>query len=216
MSARAPRRLSPWRRLAALLLDYLVIFAWMTVLAVASLAVNLTMGDSPDVLGAVGPFGAQAVFSTLLTLPVGLYLYLNESGPAQATWGKRRMGLVVRSYDGARPGRGQIAIRTVVKLLPWEISHTLIWQMQAVFHRSGYEAEIPTWIFVGLGAVDIAILVYLGTSLLGRQLGPHDRASRTIVGDSSSVDLEDPVGDLCQHIMIRGANPSRAARAAGR
>src|SRR5665647_3692257 len=72
MSARAPRRLSPWRRLAALLLDYLVIFAWMTVLAVASLAVNLTMGDSPDVLGAVGPFGAQAVFSTLLTLPVAV------------------------------------------------------------------------------------------------------------------------------------------------
>src|SRR5665647_2945226 len=176
MSARAPRRLSPWRRLAALLLDYLVIFAWMTVLAVASLAVNLTMGDSPDVLGAVGPFGAQAVFSTLLTLPVELYLYLNESGPAQATWGKRRMGLVVRSYDGARPGRGQIAIRTVVKLLPWEISHTLIWQMQAVFHRSGYEAEIPTWIFVGLGAVDIAILVYLGTSLFGRQLGRGARA----------------------------------------
>jgi len=27
--------------------------------------------------------------------------YLNESGPAQATWGRRRMGLVVRSYDGA-------------------------------------------------------------------------------------------------------------------
>jgi len=74
-----------------------------------------------------------------------------------------------------------------VKLLPWEISHTLIWQMQAVFHRSGYAAEIPIWIFVGLGAVDIAILVYLGTSLLGRQLGPHDRASRTIVVESEAA-----------------------------
>ncbi|HZL05389.1 MAG TPA: hypothetical protein VFE45_08225, partial [Coriobacteriia bacterium] len=87
----------------------------------------------------------------------------------------------------ARPGRGQVAIRTVVKLLPWEISHTLIWQMQAVFHRSGHAAEIPIWIFVGLGAVDIAILVYLGTSLLGRQLGPHDRASRTIVVESEAA-----------------------------
>jgi len=187
MPARAPRRLSPWRRLAALLLDYLVILAWMTVLAVVSLAVYLSIGDYPDVLGAVGPFGAQAVFFTLLTLPVGLYLYLSESGTAQATWGKRRMRLVVRSHDGARPGRGQVAIRTVVKLLPWEISHTLIWQMQAVFHRSGYDAEIPIWIFVGLGAVDIAILVYLGTSLFGRQLGPHDRASRTIVVESEAA-----------------------------
>ena len=51
MSASAPRHLSPWRRLAALLLDYLVILAWMTVLAVVSLAVYLTMGDYPDVLG---------------------------------------------------------------------------------------------------------------------------------------------------------------------
>ena len=186
MFARAPRRLSPRRRLAALLLDYLVVLTWMVVLAVMSLAVNLTMGDYPDVLGALGPFGAQAFFFSLLTLPVGLYLYLCESGPAQATWGKRRMGLVVRSVDGARPGRGQVAIRTVVKLLPWEIAHALIWQMQAVFHRSGYTAEIPIWIFVALGAVDVAVLAYLGTSLLGRRCGPHDRASRTLVAEAET------------------------------
>src|SRR5450756_1257850 len=86
MPARAPRRLSPWRRLAALLLDYLVILAWMTLLAVVSLAVYLSIGDYPDVLGAVGPFGAQAVFFTLLTLPVGLYLYLSESGTAPVSY----------------------------------------------------------------------------------------------------------------------------------
>lgn len=183
MSQGAPRRLSPLRRVAALLLDYLVVLAWMAVLAAVSLVVFLTMGDYPDVLGAIGPFGAQAVFFLLLTLPVGLYLFLSESRPAQATWGKRRMGLLVKSLDGGRPGRGQVAIRTIVKLLPWEISHSLIWQMQAVFYRSGYEAEIPTWVFVGLGAVDAAILVYLGTSLFGRQRGPHDRASRTVVVD---------------------------------
>src|SRR5665648_1090622 len=213
MSARAPRRLSPWRRLAALLLDYLVIFAWMTVLAVASLTVFLTMGDSPDVLGAVGPFGAQAVFFTLLTLPVGLYLYLSESGPAQATWGKRRMGLVVRSLDGARPGRGQIAIRTVVKLLPWEISHTLIWQMQAVFHRSGYEAEIPTWIFVGLGepvaGPGVAMHLKVTTGRAERRgegrdaLPAQDGAARRAVVDAS----------LAIGSPIAAPNTSTAARA---
>lgn len=150
-------------------------------------SVFLTMGDYPDVLGAIGPFGAQAVFFVLLTLPVGLHLYLSESGPAQATWGKRRMGLVVRSLDGGRPGRGQVAIRTVVKLLPWEISHTLIGQMQAVFYRSGHQADVSVWIFVGLGAVDVAILVYLGTSLFGRQRRPHGRASRTIVVESEAA-----------------------------
>lgn len=167
--------------MSALLLDYLVILAWMAVLATVSLAVHLAMGEYPDVLGAIGPFGAQAVFFALLTLPVGLYLYVGESGPAQATWGKRRMGLLVRSQDGARPGRGQVVIRTIVKLLPWEIAHALIWQLQAALYGSGHGAEVPIRILVGLVAVDVAILVYLATSLFGVQRGPHDRASRTIV-----------------------------------
>jgi uncharacterized RDD family membrane protein YckC len=168
------------RRLAALGLDYLVILGWMTVLAAGSLATSVAVGP-PDVLGALGPVGAQAVFFTLLTLPVGLYLFLSESGPAQATWGKRRMGLIVTSDDGARPARRQVAIRTAVKLLPWEVAHAFIWQMQAVFHREGYDAEVPVWIFVGLNLVNVAVVVYLAMSLLGRRRGPHDRASRTAV-----------------------------------
>jgi uncharacterized RDD family membrane protein YckC len=166
-------------RLAALGLDYLVILGWMAVLAAGSLAIDATVG-LPDVLGALGPIGAQAVFFTLLTLPVGLYLFRTESGPAQATWGKRRMGLAVTSA-GVRPTRTQIGIRTAVKLLPWEVAHTLIWQMQAVFHRDGYGAEVPVWVFVGLSLVNLAVVVYLAMSLTGQHRGPHDRASRTAV-----------------------------------
>lgn len=163
------------------MLDYLIILAWMAALAAVSVALYLGIGDYPDVLGAVGPVGTQAVSFVLLTLPVGLYLYLSEAGPAQATWGKRRVGLVVRSHAGGRPGRGQVAVRTVVKLLPWEVAHTLIWQMQAAIYQSGDGAEVPIWILVGLSAVNVAILVYLATSLYGLQRGPHDRASRTLV-----------------------------------
>ena len=181
MPVPTPRDLQPWRRLSAVLLDYLVILGWMVVIGLGSLTVLAIRGDYPDVLGALGPYGAQATFFLLLTLPVGLYLFLTESGPAQATWGKRRRGLVVQARTGARPTRSQVALRTVVKLLPWEVSHGLIWQMQWVFHEEGYSADVPIWVFVGLNAVTAVVLVYLVMSLTGERRGPHDRASGTVV-----------------------------------
>lgn len=181
----SPGRVSPWRRLAALLLDYLVILAWMTVLAAGSLTVYLLSGELPDVLGALGAAGAQATFFLLLTVPVGLYLYLAESGPQHATWGKRRLGLTVLARDGAAPSRQQVGVRTVVKLLPWEVAHTFIWQMQAVFYTEGFDATIPPWVFVGLNAVNVAIIVYLAMSLLGARRGPHDRAAGTILAPAA-------------------------------
>lgn len=181
MSVALAPRVSAKQRVSALLLDYLVILGWMAVLGLGSLMVTALSGGYPDVLGTLGPVGAQAVFFLLLTLPVGLYLYLGESGPAQATWGKRRLGLTVTRADGTRPSRGQVAVRTVVKLLPWEAAHTFIWQMQAVFYRSGYDADVPVWIFAGLNVVLIAVVVYLAMSLLGGRRGPHDRASSTVV-----------------------------------
>lgn len=174
-------RVSAKRRVAALLLDYLVILGWMALLALGSLVLTVLSGGHPDVLGALGPVGAQAVFFLLLTLPVGLYLYLGESSSAQASWGKQRLGLIVTRTDGNRPSRDQVAIRTVVKLLPWEVAHTFTWQMQAVFYRSGYDADVPWWILAGLNAVLIAIVVYLAMSLLGGRRGPHDRAASTVV-----------------------------------
>ncbi|MFE7632240.1 RDD family protein [Kocuria sp. NPDC057446] len=126
-------RVSAKQRVAALLLDNLVILGWMALLAVGSLVPNALSGGDPDVLGVLGPVDAQAVFFLLLTLPAGLYLYFGESSSAQASSGKQRLGLMVRRIDGHRPSRGQVAIRTVVKLLPWEVAHTFVWQMQAVF-----------------------------------------------------------------------------------
>ena len=167
--------------MAALLLDYLVILGWMALLGLGSFVFAVLTGGYPDVLGAFGPVVAQAVFFLLLTLPVGVYLYLGESSSAQASWGKRRLGLRVTTTAGNRPSRRQVAMRTVVKLLPWEVAHTFLWPMQAVFYRDGYDADVPVWIFAGLNAVLVAVVVYLATSLLGGRRGPHDWAASTVV-----------------------------------
>ncbi len=71
-----------------------------------------------------GTTNAQLLGFVLLVLPVGLYLYASEASARQATIGKRVMGLrVVSADDLGRPSRSRIIIRTVVKLLPWEVAH---------------------------------------------------------------------------------------------
>ncbi|MBV1778820.1 RDD family protein [Paeniglutamicibacter sp. ABSL32-1] len=168
------------RRLAATGLDYLAILAWMTILGVASLVVFLVRGELPDTLGTIGPVGSQLVYFLLLTFVVGIYLYRTEAGPHHATWGKRRMGLEVTGADGAAPSRAKILLRTIVKLLPWELAHFFVWQMMYVYYREGYESEPPPWIFVGLNAASAAALLYV-VMVLATGRGPHDAAAGTTV-----------------------------------
>jgi hypothetical protein len=108
--AAAARELKPtggWRRLLALLLDYVVILAWMTFLGLLSFLTYVVLGSLPDTVGTLGPFGSQVLYFFLLTFVVGVYLYRCESGPHHSTWGERRMGLAVVGVDGmaTRPRR---------------------------------------------------------------------------------------------------------------
>lgn len=128
------------RRLTALVLDYLVILAWMTILALGSAVVYPSLGYYPDTLGFLGPIGSQILFFFLLTFVVGIYLYKCESGRYQATWGKRRMGLKVMDTRGGRLLHRQVIVRTAVKLAPWEVAHVFVWQMMWAFYQSGYDA----------------------------------------------------------------------------
>ncbi len=168
------------RRLLALLLDYAVILAWMAILGFLSLLVYLVLGSLPDTLGTLGPVGSQLLYFFLLTFVVGVYLYRCESGPHRATWGKRRMGLAVVAVDRAAPARRKILVRTVVKLLPWEVSHFFVWQMMWTFYLHGYDASPPLWVFLGLQAAAAAAIAYIVMVMVtGR--GPHDRAAGTVV-----------------------------------
>lgn len=173
---------SIWLRIKALLIDYLVILAWIAIVGLVGFVISVMAGGYPDYLGAFGPFGAQIIFFLVMTFPVGAYLYLTESGTHHATFGKRKVGIRVVGSDGGMPSKRSILLRTIIKLLPWEVAHTFVWQMQYVFYRSGYEAEMPEWIFVGLSISIILVVIYIGMIALrpdGR--GPHDLLAGTLV-----------------------------------
>lgn len=171
-----------WRRVCASLIDYLAILAWMAIIGLASLAVYLLLGEYPDFLGMLGPVGAQAIFFFVLTFPVGLYLFFTESGASRASFGKRKMNMQVTDESGEAPTKMSILVRTAIKLLPWEIAHTFIWQMQYVFYQNGYDADVPIWIFVGLNVSTVLVIVYLVMIAIRRDArGPHDIFADTYV-----------------------------------
>ncbi|MFV0407659.1 MAG: RDD family protein [Propioniciclava sp.] len=157
-------------RIAALLIDYAIILGWMAVLAGATLLSFAVTGEFFNWL-LLGTAGAQILGFLLLVLPVGLYLYFSESSAHQATVGKRRFRLrVFAASDHARTSRSRVLVRTIVKLLPWEIAHFAVWNIRRSrrhrglrlpdlashhsdrgghpadrLHRGGRRAERSTW-----------------------------------------------------------------------
>lgn len=168
-----------WRRIAALLIDYLLILSWMAVLFGASTLLLAATGSLPDWL-AHGTAVAQLYGFVLLVLPVGIYLWATESSARQATVGKRALGIRVVTMEGGRPGRVRILVRTVVKLLPWEWAHFWVWQLMAIVLTGG--TVIPGWIVPGLISAQVLPVVYVLCVAFQRdRRGPHDLVAGTRV-----------------------------------
>jgi uncharacterized RDD family membrane protein YckC len=173
------RRPAFLRRIAALLIDYALILGWIAVVAGVSAVIAAISGGYSDWL-AWGTTVAELLGFAVLVLPVGVYLFLCENSARQATVGKRAMRLRVVAVDGARPHAGRILVRTVVKLLPWEIAHFFVWH--AVDTVSHGATEFPLWLLIGLLVADVLPVVYVLVVALQRdRRGPHDLAAGTRV-----------------------------------
>lgn len=116
----APTRLT-YRRLRAYGIDVAVMAGWQGVLAAG--AVLLPGGGEARARVFRAPGTADLAQFATGVLPAALYLASGESGPARATAGKRSARLVVVAEGGGRARTGRIAVRTAVKLLPWQLAH---------------------------------------------------------------------------------------------
>jgi uncharacterized RDD family membrane protein YckC len=167
-----------FRRIGALLIDYALILGWMAVVAAISAGVALASGGYANWL-AWGTGVAQLLGFVVLVLPVGIYLFVTESSARQATVGKRALRLRVVAGDGSRPPAWRILVRTIVKLLPWEIAHFFVWHTVAAASGDGV---FPPWLIVGLVVADVLPVAYVLTVLIEpRRRGPHDLVAGTRV-----------------------------------
>lgn len=176
--ARFPSPAPLARRFVSWLWDYLVILVW---LAVVFVFVGL-----PQIFGWIdlSPVWTDQTWSdvglTLLTvLPFFLYLYLTEISGRRATWGKRRAGLVVADdEDRSEPDRGSVAVRNLLKVLPWQLGH--MGTMRLV------TAEEVTTVALTFQAASLSLLALIVVPIILRRRGIHDvLAGTTVVAGGS-------------------------------
>lgn len=153
------------RRVAAFMVDWLVIAAW------GSLVFAAAWMATGGVFGRVSPWWGQAIGLVCMTLPVLLYFSCLESSARGATLGKRVLGLSVRRLDGGRLRWRQALVRNVVKLAPWECGHVVAHHLLAAGEQA---APWWVWIFAAL-AYGLPLWWIVSMAIAGR--APYDRLS---------------------------------------
>ena len=114
-----------WKRAGAFALDYIIILGYLIALTLLFLFLNNAF--HADRFLFTTRVQSQFMGFIFVTLPVTLYFAFGESSSRQATWGKQRLKLKVTDYNGNKVGFWRAFSRTLLKFIPWEISHTLIW-----------------------------------------------------------------------------------------
>jgi uncharacterized RDD family membrane protein YckC len=155
-----------WQRTLAFLLDYLLIAAYLALLALVGL--GLGFGRLRNVFAALfaDPNRSEASAFVRLVAPVILYFALSEHSAWQPTWGKRRLGLIVTTTTGARLSLTRSLVRSLIKFAPWELTHASLWRIP------GWPLDPATpspLITAGLILVWVLVAVYLATMLASRR-----------------------------------------------
>ena len=115
------------------------------------------------------------VFS-IVSIPFWLYYSLLESSERQATFGMRLFGLQVTNTDGNRIGFGRALLRTVIKLLPLELNHLVMFLPTPIWSdpHPGFR--------VGFVVVNALIILYFATMFITkRRQSVHDLVAGTVV-----------------------------------
>lgn len=116
-----------WQRVGAFLLDYGIILVYLGAVTLFLALMNSLFGVNQWLF--TDRIRAQITGFFLITLPVTLYFAFGESSVRQAIWGKQRLGLKVTDHRGNRNSFLRSLSRNGLKFIPWELAHTLSWQI---------------------------------------------------------------------------------------
>ena len=164
------------RRTAAYLIDNLVMFVAFVILqSFVFLFLRAWIIGSDDWMKA-GGFPLEAYTLLTISLPAWLYFAWTEHSTWQATIGKRLLRLNVTDTAGDRIGFGRALLRTVIKLLPWELTHITVNLPTSMW----FEPE-PEFRF-GLLVVFVLLIIYPTLVLFTRRhQSLHDLIAKTVV-----------------------------------
>ncbi|MDX1435348.1 MAG: RDD family protein [Anaerolineales bacterium] len=160
------------RRVGAFFIDVLLVYL---LIGLIQYAVVIVSGGFPFNSIDTGR-EYQVWFLLTVSLPLWLYFTLLESSPPGATPGKRLLKVRVVGLDGEGIRFGRALVRTVVKMLPWELVFVTVLLPDPLFLDPTVVARPAVFLLYFL----------LGLYLLAPILSPrkrsiHDWIARTLV-----------------------------------
>ncbi|MGI2328300.1 RDD family protein [Planococcus sp. YIM B11945] len=139
-------------RFKAFLLDYILIFAYLALL----LIVNLFIFPSLQRFFTGSLVVAQFAGFLMVTLPVSLYFIFSDSRLSGQSFGKTKMGIRVIDQDSKPLSVMHAAFRTLLKFLPWELSHFLVYRLVEIG-----EGQVPIRFYFLGGLIYLLMVAYI-------------------------------------------------------
>lgn len=159
-------------RIIAFLWDYVIISGYIILLIGVSFLIRPLLTP----LFTTNPLTAEVTGFLFITLPVYLYFAVCEGAASHATWGKRKVGVMVTGINGQSIGLGSSLFRSALKFFPWELAHFTIWHM--VIPSDYSESFVNSLLTV----VYVLVLIYLISPLWSKNKQTmYDLAAGTVI-----------------------------------
>ncbi|PYZ93409.1 hypothetical protein CR194_09530 [Salipaludibacillus keqinensis] len=160
-------------RLKAFMYDYVLIFAYLIILFMATVFIFPSLQNF--FTGSL--MVAQLTGFLLVTSPVSLYFIISDSRIGGQSVGKKLAGIRVVSLKGSAISLPQATLRTTLKFLPWELSHFLVYRL--IYIGDG---DMPFNYYLIGGLIYALMFVYILTAIfLKNKQSLYDLITRTQV-----------------------------------
>lgn len=147
-------------RFKAFLMDYLLIFAYLVLLFI----LNVFLFPSLQQFFQGSLVAAQLAGFAMVTLPVTVYFVICDSVLGGQSFGKRKARIRTVDTNGNNLSVPRAIVRTILKFLPWELSHYLVYRLVTTG-----DGEMPLHYYVIGGLIYTLIFAYILTAIFTKK-----------------------------------------------
>lgn len=147
-------------RLKAFMFDYMLIFVYLILLFL----INMFIFPSLQNFFTSSLITAQFTGFLMVTLPITIYFIISDSKIGGHSFGKKVVGIKVIGPHGEAASVIRITCRTMIKFLPWELSHFLVYRLVHID-----DADVPVFYYIVGGFIYLLMFLYIGTAIFTKK-----------------------------------------------
>ena len=138
------------KRTAAYFIDCVIVFG--AVMLVLQWAILSNLRESIGITNEwfESSINMQAYVLLTISIPVWIYFAYFDSSKSTGTFGKRIMRLILTDIELKKISLGKSFIRTILKLLPWELAHIGVIFPEPLYFMEEGNVRLLTYIGIAL------------------------------------------------------------------